>query len=148
MGNIGNAVTYGGTVAVIGLLIVFVGLIILILCISLLERVIARSAAGRSRRRRVETVAAEIAAAPVAEAVAPEPVSEPAADDAQLIAVIAAALAAYDSSGKRLVVRKVRRVGRVEERVPGGTGRSLLRRGATGMTYHAVANRIQADSPE
>ena len=111
MGNIGNAVTYGGTVAVIGLLIVFVGLIILILCISLLERVIRAFSRGEKQEEKVETVAAEIAAEPVAEVVAPEPVSEPAADDAQLIAVSAAALAAYDSSGKRLVVRKVRRVG-------------------------------------
>ena len=31
-------------------------------------------------------------------------------DDAQLIAVIAAAIAAYDNSGKTLVVRKVRRI--------------------------------------
>ena len=31
-------------------------------------------------------------------------------DDAQLIAVIAAAIAAFDNSGKNLVVRKVRRV--------------------------------------
>ena len=31
-------------------------------------------------------------------------------NDAQLIAVIAAAIAAFDNSGKSLVVRKVRRV--------------------------------------
>ena len=31
-------------------------------------------------------------------------------DDSELIAVIAAAIAAFDNSGKRLVVRKVRRV--------------------------------------
>ena len=31
-------------------------------------------------------------------------------DDAELIAVIAAAIAAFDNSGKNLVVRKVRRV--------------------------------------
>ena len=31
-------------------------------------------------------------------------------NDAELIAVIAAAIAAFDDSGKRLVVRKVRRV--------------------------------------
>ena len=57
------------------------------------------------------------AAAPVAAPVAaPAPVvEEPAAaeevvDDAELIAVIAAAIAAFDNSGKTLVVRKVRRV--------------------------------------
>ena len=36
-------------------------------------------------------------------------VEEPVVDDAQLIAVIAAAIAAFDNSGKQLVVRKVRR---------------------------------------
>ena len=70
MGNIGNAITYGGTVAIIGMLIVFIGLIILILCISRSSGV--RSISATRRRRKVET-AAEIAAAPVAEAVAPEP---------------------------------------------------------------------------
>ena len=58
--------------------------------------------------------AAAAAPAPVA-APAPAPVAEPApvmeeVNDAQLIAVIAAAIAAFDNSGKSLVVRKVRRV--------------------------------------
>ncbi len=55
----------------------FVGLIILILCISLFERVIRAFSRGEKQEEKVETVAAEIAAEPVAEVVAPEPVSEP-----------------------------------------------------------------------
>ena len=110
MGNIGNAITYGGTVAIIGMLIVFIGLIILILCINALEAVVRSIQRNKEEENRTEEAAAEIAAAPVAEAVAPEPTDEPAVDDAQLIAVIAAAIAACDNSGKRLVVRKVRRV--------------------------------------
>ena len=66
-----------------------------------------------------EKKAAPKAAAPApapAPVAAPAPVvEEPAAaeevvDDAELIAVIAAAIAAFDNSGKTLVVRKVRRV--------------------------------------
>ena len=53
----------------------------------------------------------EAQAAPVAEPEPePEPVVEDVTDDSELIAVIAAAIAAYDNSGKSLVVRKVRRV--------------------------------------
>ena len=53
-------------------------------------------------------VAAPVAApAPVAE---PEPVVEDVTDDSELIAVIAAAIAAFDNSGKALVVRRVRKV--------------------------------------
>ena len=51
--------------------------------------------------------AAKAAAAPVAQ---PEPVAEEVTDDSELIAVIAAAIAAFTDSDKQLVVRKIRRV--------------------------------------
>ena len=101
---------YGGIVAVIGMLIVFVGLIILIVCISIMGKFF--QVGGKKKEEAAPAPAP--APAPV-EAPAPvveQPVVEeaPVCDDAQLIAVIAAALAAFDNGSKRLVVRKVRRV--------------------------------------
>ena len=109
MSNILNAIGYGGTVAVIGMLIVFFVLALLIACIYALGAVLQKMTAEKKAPARP----AAPAPAPVA---APAPVvEEPAAaeevvDDAELIAVIAAAIAAFDNSGKTLVVRKVRRV--------------------------------------
>lgn len=104
-----NALGYGGIVAVIGMLTVFFGLFILIVCIWVMGKIFqsidkkkAAKAAAASQP------AAESVPAPVAEVPAVEETT--AVDDAQLIAVIAAAIAAYDNSGKNLVVRKVRRV--------------------------------------
>ena len=107
--NVLETLGYGGIVAVIGMLIVFLGLIILIVCISVMGKIFQAS------QNKKAAAAAAPAPAP-APAAAPAPVVEPvveeapAADDAQLIAVIAAALAAFDNGNKRLVVRKVRRV--------------------------------------
>ena len=101
-----NVIVYGLTVAVIGIAVVFVGLIILIACIMGLS-VLIRKISERGQKS-VETPAPTPApVAPVA------PVVEEAdeeVDDPELIAVIAAAIAAFDDSGKGLVVRKVRRV--------------------------------------
>lgn len=105
MSNILNAISYGGTVAIIGMLIVFFALVLLIVIISLLAN--ALNAATNSKKPEAPAPAAAPAApAPVVE----EPVAEEVVDDAELIAVIAAAIAAFDNSGKTLVVRKVRRV--------------------------------------
>ena len=107
-----NVLAYGGIVAVIGMLIVFLGLTILICFVWLMGKVFQAITKG-AEKKAAEKAAAEAAAkaaaapAPVVEAPVAE---EPAVDDAQLIAVIAAAIAAYDNSGKNLVVRKVRRV--------------------------------------
>ena len=97
---------YSGSVAVIGMLIVFTGLIILIVAISIMGSFFKT---GKKKEKAAAPASAPVAApAPVVEA----PVAEeaPVEDDAQLIAVIAAALAAFDGGNKRLVVRKVRRV--------------------------------------
>lgn len=102
-----NVLAYGGIVAVIGMLIVFFGLVILIACIWAMGKIF-QALAKRSEKKAAEAAASvkeeivPIEAAPVAE--------ETAEEDPQLIAVIAAAIAAYDHSGKNLVVRKVRRV--------------------------------------
>lgn len=97
--NVGSALGYGGIVMVIGMLIVFVGLTILILCVSLMGKIF------KSINQKKKAVTPE-----PAPAAAPAPAADP-MEDKQLIAVIAAALAAYDKSGKQLVIKKVRRVG-------------------------------------
>lgn len=102
-----NALGYGGIVAVIGMLIVFFGLIILICCIWLMGKFF-QAVANKKVEKPAEPAPAAAAPAPIAEA--PAAADEGIVDDAQLIAVIAAAIAAFDQSGKRLVVRKVRRV--------------------------------------
>ena len=101
-----NVLAYGGIVAVIGMLIVFLGLVILIAFVWLMGKVI-QAATGKAKEKAPAAPAPVAAPAPAAEAPV---VEENVVDDAQLIAVIAAAIAAYDNSGKSLVVRKVRRV--------------------------------------
>ena len=101
-----QALGYGGIVAIIGMLIVFTGLIILILCVTIM---------GKIFQALTKPKTAAPAAAP-APAPVPEPVAAPVAEevtaetDPQLIAAIAAAIAAFDGSNKTLVVRNVRRV--------------------------------------
>ena len=97
---------YSLIVALIGLMIVFVGLIILIACIYALAAVM------RKVRERAE--AKKPAAPAPAPVVVPEPVAEAAAEEAQvdegeLVAVITAALMAYTKSNKTLVVKNIRR---------------------------------------
>ena len=105
--NILETLGYGAIVAVIGILIVFLGLIILIVAISVMGKIF--KAAGKKKEKAAAPAPAPVAApAPVVEEAAAE--EAPAENDAQLIAVIAAALAAFDGGNKRLVVRKVRRV--------------------------------------
>ena len=98
-----QALGYGGIVAVIGMFIVFTGLIILILCVTLMGKIFQ----AVTKPKETKAAAPAPAPAPVVEAA---PVEEaPVVDDAELIAVIAAAIAAYDNN-KSLVVRSVRRV--------------------------------------
>ena len=106
LSNLGNALTYGGTVAVIGIAIVFIGLILLILSISIMAGIFDR--ANEKKAAKEKAAAALQTPAPVQ----PDPVEtvEDVVEDTELIAVIAAAIAAFDNSGRQLVVRKVRRV--------------------------------------
>ena len=112
--NVGAKILYGLQVAAIGLVVVFLGLAILIAFITLMAQVF-KAIDGKKKaqaRAEAEAKAAEAAkAAAAAAAAAPEPEAvEETVDDAQLIAVIAAAIAAFTDSDKQLVVRKVRRV--------------------------------------
>ena len=105
-----NALSYGGITAVIGIFIVFLGLIILIGAVKLMGWVFKLITERKNARAKAEAEAAARAAAAAAPAVEPEPVVEDVTDDSELIAVIAAAIAAYTDSDKQRVVRKVRRV--------------------------------------
>ena len=110
-------IVYGLQVAAIGLVVVFLGLAILIAFISLMAQVF-KAVEGRKADKAAEAKRAEEAAraaeaakaAAVAPVAQPEPVVEDVTDDGELIAVIAAAIAAFTDSDKQLVVRKVRRV--------------------------------------
>ena len=112
-----NALSYGGITAVIGLFIVFLGLAILIAFITLMAQVFkaieGKKADKAAEAKRAEEAARAAEAAKAADApaaVEPEPVAEDVTDDSALIAVIAAAIAAFTDSDKQLVVRRVRRV--------------------------------------
>ena len=110
-------IVYGLQVAAIGLVVVFLGLAILIGFITLMAQVF-KAVDGKKAAKAAEAAraaeAAKAAAAAKAVQAAPAPVAEPVAeevtDESELIAVIAAAIAAFADSDKQLVVRKVRRV--------------------------------------
>ena len=101
-----NILSEAGSVTGIGLVIVFLGLIILIACIYLMAALFRDHGADKP------------APAPAPAKPAPAPQAAPAAPatpaaaqvDAQLLAVIAAAIAAMDGANKPLVIRSVRRV--------------------------------------
>ena len=100
----GAILQYGLSVALVGISTVFVGLIILIGLIKLMEMIMT---GGKGKKKAAATAPA--APAPVAE----EPVEE--TDDDELIAVIAAAVAAaMEQSGEEnttgFVVRSIRRI--------------------------------------
>ena len=109
-----SPVAYGLITAIIGMLVVFAMLALLIVFVWFMGKLIS----GMVNSRDAKAAAKAAAKAEAAPAPAPAPVVEAApaveestvVDDAQLIAVIAAAIAAFDNSGKSLVVRKVRRV--------------------------------------
>lgn len=91
-------------VMLIGMLIVFFGLIILI-CLIKVMSIVVGTFSGKKK---------SAAPAPAAPVVVPEPVAEAAADETadadELIAVITAALMAFNKdSNKTLVVRSIRR---------------------------------------
>ena len=123
MTDILNILGYGGTVAFVGIAVVFVMLALLIIIVWFASKIFARlnadaeekkqaaaAAAAKAAAEASAKAAAENAAAEAAEAAAEAAAMEEVTDSEELIAVIAAALAAYDNSGKTLVVRKVRRV--------------------------------------
>ena len=115
--SVGAKLIYGAQVTAIGLVVVFLGLAILIGFITLMAMVFkvidgrkAAKAAEAKRAEEAERAAQAAKAAAAAPAPVAEPVVEEVTDDGELIAVIAAALAAFTDSDKQLVVRRVRRV--------------------------------------
>ena len=98
---------YGGTIMLLGMSIVFIGLVILIACIYTLSAVLSLKKEKKAEEQKV---------------VVPEPVAQAAAAQTgasadELVAVITAALMAYSAtendgsaSGKKLVVRNIRAV--------------------------------------
>lgn len=109
---------YGGITAVIGMLIVFSGLAIIIGMLFAMAAIFrkidkkkADKAAEVAKAAEAAKAAAAAAAAPVpAAAPAEETVTEEVTDDSELIAVIAAAIAAFDGTGKKIAVKAVRRI--------------------------------------
>ncbi|MDO5324057.1 MAG: OadG family protein [Clostridia bacterium] len=108
--NTMNPVAYGLIVAVIGIAVVFAMLTILIAFVWALGKLIQKLVNRAEAKKAAAAAAAAPAPAPAPVVEAPVVEEAPAVDDAELIAVIAAAIAAFDNSGKNLVVRKVRRV--------------------------------------
>ena len=106
MGFFGNLL-YGLQVAAIGLVVVFLGLGILIGLLYAMAAIFKKIAERKEAKAQLEAPKI-VAPAPQPEAVAPQADEE--VEDPELIAVIAAAIAAFDKTGKGLVVRKVRRV--------------------------------------
>ena len=94
-------------VMVIGLLIVFTGLIILIACIKIMSIVVGKMSANKAAKEKANAPAPVVVPEPVVEAAA----EESGEDEEELIAVITAALMAYSKSNgnKTLVVRNIRR---------------------------------------
>ena len=110
LATLGNALSYGGMVTAIGLLVVFFGLALLIVILMLMARFF--KALDRFQQERAEKKQAPQETKAQPEVAPVETVeAEEVVDDTELIAVIAAAIAAYEPDGKRLVVRRVRRVG-------------------------------------
>ncbi|MBR2796940.1 MAG: OadG family protein [Clostridia bacterium] len=111
--NFGSKIVYGAQVTAIGLVVVFLGLAILIAFITLMAQVFKGIDAKKNAKAAEAARAAE--AVKVAEVAKPapapvEPVVQDVTDDSELVAVIAAAIAAFTDSDKQLVVRRVRRV--------------------------------------
>lgn len=97
-----NVWALGANVTLSGMVIVFLGLILLVLVISLFSKLFGRNKAAQP--------VAPSQPAPAAKAIAPAAASQQSAvDDDALIAVIAAAVdAMYSGSGKKAVIRSVR----------------------------------------
>ncbi|MDL2205756.1 OadG family protein [Eubacteriales bacterium OttesenSCG-928-N13] len=94
-------------VMLLGMLVVFTGLIILIGTTKLMSFVIKKM---NTKKEKKAAAPAPVAAAPAQPAapVIEEPAQDPMADS-QLVAAISAALMAFEGNNKRLVVRSVRR---------------------------------------
>jgi len=107
--SMGNKVTNSLMVMLIGLTVVFLGLVILIVACKILSVIFSAKKAEPKK-------AAPAPAKPAAPAPAPAPVAVPAQEDDEIAAVIAAVIAAMGSASADapkgdFIVRRVRRVG-------------------------------------
>lgn len=105
MGNL----TFSLSVALLGMMVVFVGLVLLIGAIRGVSALINKT--EKKPAQPSVKPEAQVQSQPVLTPAVVEENIDVAVDDTQLIAVIAAALMAYQGTGKQLVVRSVRRVG-------------------------------------
>ena len=103
LGKIG----YGGITTVIGLIIVFTGLIIIIACLYAMAAIFKKINRNRARKAEALKAAEPQPAQPEAPAQAEEPKQE---DESELIAVIAAAIAAFDFGSRPVRIKSIRRV--------------------------------------
>ena len=102
---------YGGMVAIIGVLVVFVGLLIIICALYLMAGFFKKVESSKAEKATKAVPAPAVAPAPVAVApAAVEEISEEVTDDSELIAVIAAAIAAFDFGNKPVKIKSVRRM--------------------------------------
>jgi len=97
-------ITTGSTVMTLGFIMIFVGIALLIASFVIASKVINKPSNTRVKESDIPAPSAPV----IVEDALEHPWYE---NDTQLIAVISAALMAYQGSGKKLVVRSVRRVG-------------------------------------
>ena len=100
-----DTLIFGLTVTVIGIAVVFCGLVVLIGLIKLVAM-----ATGSASRPRKEKAAPVPAPAPAPAPAAPVAQEQPVQADDTLIAVISAAVAAMMEDGSAFTVRRIRRV--------------------------------------
>ncbi len=109
MSEILSRLGYGAVVAVIGLAVVFVGLILIIASIYAISWVLKKlTGLKKEKAPKAEAAPAPVQVAAPVEAPVVEEVNV--SDDNELIAVITAAIAAMDGGSKNFVIRSVRRV--------------------------------------
>ncbi|MBR3928502.1 MAG: OadG family protein [Clostridia bacterium] len=109
MSEILSNLGYGAVVAIIGLAVVFVGLILIIASIYAISWVLKKLTGGK-KEKAPKAEPAPVPAPVAAPAVEPADEEIEVTDDNELIAVIAAAIAAMDGGSKPFVIRSVRRV--------------------------------------
>ena len=101
-----DTLIFGLTVTVIGIAVVFCGLVVLIGLIKL----VAMATGGVSKSRKEKKAAPAPAPAPAPVPAAPVAQEQPVQADDTLIAVISAAVAAMMEDGSAFTVRRIRRV--------------------------------------
>ncbi len=103
---------YGGTATVIGLLIVFAGLTIIIFSLKIMGWIMLAAEKRKNEKAAAAAPKAEPAPAPAVEAAPAAAEDIPAEDEGELIAVIAAAIAAFDfgSANTPVRIKSIKRV--------------------------------------